>query len=257
LQADYQTPLDSGQLLEFGGKYIIRQVISNYGYETGAGVEASPGLTTRFTYDQNVTAGYLEYTLTTHSPFSMRAGARYEYAAISADLQNPGVALPAIPSYGVFAPALNVGWRLKNGKLIKLGVTRRIQRPSIQYLNPNVVAAMPGSISTGNPGLGPEYSDNIELGYNTAIKSVTIGFSGFYRRTTGAIESVSLPVPGGDTIERTYANIGTEHTAGLDVFGNLDLGQKLSLSGGADVYHTDLEGGPQGLARVDAIRVGW
>jgi len=256
LQADYQTPLDSSQLLEFGGKYIIRQVISNYSYETGAGVEASPGLTNRFTYDQNVTAGYLEYTLTTHSPFSMRAGARYEYAAISAGLQNPGVTLPTIPSYGVFVPALNVGWRLKNGKLIKMGVTRRIQRPSIQYLNPNVVAAMPGSISTGNPGLGPEYSDNIELGYNTAIKSVTIGFSGFYRRTTGAIESVGLPVGGGDTIERTYANIGTEHTAGLDVFGNLDLGQKLSLSGGADVYYTDLEGGPPGLG-AGGRNTGW
>jgi outer membrane receptor protein involved in Fe transport len=246
-QADYQTPLDSGQLLEFGGKYIVRQVISNYSYETEAGVQASPGLTNRFTYDQNVTAGYLEYTLTTHSPFSMRAGARYEYTTISAGLQNPGVTLPAIPSYGVFVPALNMSWRLKNGKLIKLGVTRRIQRPSIQYLNPNVVAATPGSISTGNPALGPEYSDNIELGYNTAIGGTTVGFSGFYRRTTGAIESVSLPVGGGDTIERTYANIGTEHTQGLDVFANLDLGQKLSLSGGAETYYTDLSGGTSGL----------
>lgn len=246
-QADYQTPLDSGQLLEFGGKYIIRQVISDYRYETEAGVEASPGLTNRFTYDQNVTAAYLEYTLTTHSPFNMRAGARYEYAALSAGLQNPGVILPAILSYGVFVPALNVSWRLKNGKLIKLGFTRRIQRPSIQYLNPNVVAATPGSISTGNPALGPEYSDNVELGYNTAIGSTTVGFSGFYRRTTGAIESVSMAVGGGDTIERTYANIGTEHTEGMDVFANLDLGQKLSLSGGADIYYSDLEGGSSGL----------
>jgi outer membrane receptor protein involved in Fe transport len=184
----------------------------------------------------------------------MRIGARYEYTAISAGLENPGVALPATPSYGVFVPALNMGWRLRNGKLIKLGFTRRIQRPSIQYLNPNVVAPGPGSISTGNPALGPEYSENVELGYNTAIRNLTIGFSGFYRRTTGAIESVSLPVAGGDTIERTYANIGTEHTVGLDVFANLDLGQKLSLSGGADVYYTDLNGGTSG---AEGHNSGW
>lgn len=248
LQADYQTPLDSFQLLEFGGKYISREVISDYSYETASGnspftMEASPGLTNRFTYYQNVTAGYLEYTLNTHSPLSFRAGARYEYAAIRADLQNPGLALPAIPSYGAFVPAINTGWRLGNGRLITLAFTRRIQRPSIQFLNPNVVASDPGSLATGNPALGPEYSNNFELGYNTAIRDLTIGFSTFYRRTTRAIEIVSTPVAGGDTIERTFANIGKESTGGLNIFGDLDIGQKLSLSGGADLYYTDLEDG--------------
>jgi outer membrane receptor protein involved in Fe transport len=253
LQADYQTPVDSDQLLEFGGKYIIRQVISDYSYAP----QVSPELTNRFTYHQHVTAAYLEYTLTTHTPFGLRAGARYEYASISADLANPGVTLPAIPSYGVLVPALNLGWRLPNGKLIKLGITRRIQRPSIQYLNPNVVAATPGSISTGNPALGPEYSDNIELGYNTEIRGMTVGLSTFYRRTAGAIESLSLPVAGGDTIERTYANIGTEHTGGLDVFANLDVGQKLSLSGGADLYYTDLGGNGQSGQGPSGHNTGW
>lgn len=253
LQADYQTPLDSSQLLEFGGKYIIREVISNYDYATAAGndpftTELSPYLTNRFTYRQNVTAGYLEYTLNTHSPFSVRAGVRYEYAAISAGLRDPGETLPLIPSYGVFVPAINTGWRLKNGRLIKLAFTRRIQRPSIQFLNPNVVASDPGSISTGNPALGPEHTDNIELGYNTAIKDMTIGFSGFYRHTTNAIEPVSLPSAAGDTIERTYANIGKENTGGLNLFANLDIGQKLSLSGGADIYYTALSADGPGLA---------
>jgi outer membrane receptor protein involved in Fe transport len=264
LQADYQTPLDSNQLLEFGGKYIIRQVISNYHYEMAAGndpftVEASPELTNRFTYHQNVTAGYLEYTLNTRSPFSFRAGVRYEYAAISAGLRDQGVTLPNIPSYGVFVPAVNTGWRLKNGKLIKLSFTRRIQRPSIQFLNPNVIASDPGSVATGNPALGPEYSDNVELSYNTTIKDMSIGFSGFFRHTTHAIESVSLPVGGGDTIERTYANIGKESTGGLNVFANLEVGQKLSLSGGADLYYTELEnnGLLTGVGAVAGRHAGW
>jgi outer membrane receptor protein involved in Fe transport len=261
LQVDYQTPLDSGQVLAFGGKYIIRQVTSDYYYATAGGngplvVEPTPELTNRFTYHQNVSAGYVEYSLLAHSPISMRVGGRYEYAMISGGLNSPGVVLPAIPSYGAFIPAVNFGWRLTNGKLIKLGVTRRIQRPSIQYLNPDVVAPGPGSILTGNPSLRPEYSDNVEVGYNTAIGNMSIGLSAFYRRTTGAIESINLPIAGGDTIERTYANIGTEQTGGIDVFGNLDIKRKLSLSGGADVYYTELNGGTSGL---DALgrHAGW
>jgi outer membrane receptor protein involved in Fe transport len=246
-QADYQTPLDSNQLLEFGGKYILREVISDY---------ISPYLTNRFTYLQDVTAGYLEYTLNTRSPFSFRAGVRYEYTAISAGLRDPFPPLPAIPSYAVFVPAVNIGWRLNNGKLIKLAFTRRIQRPSIQYLNPNVFASDPGAVATGNPALGPEYSDNIELGYNAAIKDLTIGLSGFFRRTTDAIESVSLPLAGGDTIERTYANIGKESTGGLNVFANLQVGQKLSLSGGADLYYTELENNAPSAASAGANPAG-
>ncbi|PWT75869.1 MAG: TonB-dependent receptor [Bacteroidetes bacterium] len=259
LQADYQAPLSSSQLLEFGGKYIMRDVISNYNYSIATGndpftEEHSPYLTNLFSYHQNVTAAYLEYTLNTKSPFSLRAGARYEYAAISAALKDSGEALPSIQSSGVFVPAINVGWRLGNGKLIKLAFTKRIQRPSIQYLNPNVVASYPGSISTGNPALGPEYSDNIELGYNTSIKNMTISFSSFYRHTTNAIESVSLPASAGGTIKRTFANIGKENTAGLNIFANLNLGQKLSLSGGVDMNYTSSSADGSGLQGYNA---GW
>ncbi|HLI93301.1 MAG TPA: TonB-dependent receptor, partial [Puia sp.] len=246
LQADYQTPVDSNQLLEFGGKYIIRGVVSNYNYLSAMGsnppvTETSPYLTNRFSYHQNVTAGYLEYTLNTRLPLSFRVGARYEYTAISAGLLDAGVTLPSIRSYGVFVPAVNLGWRLDNGRIITWGFSRRIQRPSIQYLNPNLVAADPGNISTGNPALGPEYSNNFELGYNTAIGSLAVGFSGFYRQTTNSIASVSLPTAGGDTIERTYANVGRESTGGMNLFANLDAGQNLSLSGGLNIYYTELK----------------
>lgn len=248
IQADYQTPLDSGQLLEIGAKYIVREVISDYRYLMAAGgdrlaIDPSPSLTNRFDYHQDVAAGYMEYTLTTRSPLSFRAGLRYEYTGIAAGFREQAAPLPASPSYGVLAPALNLGWRLKNGKLIRLGITRRIQRPSILFLNPNVLGYDPRSILTGNPALGPEYSDNIELSYNTSIRQTTIGFSGFFRRTTHAIESVSVPTPGGDTVERTFSNIGKESTAGVNLFADVSIGQKLSLSAGADLYYMELENG--------------
>ncbi|HLZ86398.1 MAG TPA: outer membrane beta-barrel family protein, partial [Puia sp.] len=257
LQADYQTPIDSGQLLDLGAKYIIREVVSNYDYLSAAGngkylPDLSPTLTNRFIYHQHVTAGYIEYTLTTKSAYSFRAGARYEFTAIDAQLPNIAASATGIPSYGVLAPGIIIARRLKNGKTIKLAYNRRIQRPSIQYLNPNVIASNPLSITTGNPTLGPEYSDNVEIGYNTAIRRTTLSFSGFYRRTTRAIESLSLPGAGGDTIERTYGNIGKESTGGVNVFANLEIGRKVSMSGGVDLYYTVLDNAPPLADSADA-----
>jgi outer membrane receptor protein involved in Fe transport len=260
-QADYQTPVDSAQLFEIGAKYIIRDVISNYNYMSAVGSEAlspeqSPALTNQFDYHQNVTAAYLEYTWSPRSVYSLRAGARYEYTSISAHLRDPDTAITGIPSYGVLVPSLNLARRLKNGKLIKLAYARRIQRPSIQYLNPNFVASNPGNISTGNPALGTEHTDNVELAYNTTVGALALGFAGFYRHTTQAIETVSEPVHNGDTIERTFANIGKESTWGINSFGNLDIGEKLSLSGGADLYYTTLVNAPPSADSADASLAG-
>jgi outer membrane receptor protein involved in Fe transport len=259
LQADYQSPIDSNQLLDFGAKYIIRDVISKYQYLSAAGngdyePELSPSLTNVFNYHQNVMAGYFDYTWTPLSAYSFRAGARYEYTSIGAQLQDSSAAMASIPSYGVLAPNINIARRLNNGKLIKLAYSRRIQRPSIQFLNPNLVASNPVSVTTGNPALGPEYTSNVEIGYNTAIRQTTLDFAGFYRHTTKAIESLGLP--NGDTIEKTYANIGKESTCGLNVFANLVIGQKLSLSGGADLYYTVLDNAPPSTDTADASSAG-
>jgi outer membrane receptor protein involved in Fe transport len=261
LQADYQSPIDSCQLLDFGAKYIIREVISDYEYLSAAGdggymPDPSPGLTNQFIYHQNVTAGYFDYTLTPKSPYSFRAGARYEFTSISAQLANSSAFAASIPPYAVLVPNIIIARRLKNGKTIKLAYTRRIQRPSIQFLNPNLVASNPLSVATGNPTLGPEYSNNVEIGYNTTIQRTTLNFAGFYRRTTNAIERLSLPGAGGDTIVTTYGNIGNESTGGVNVFANLVIGQKLSLSGGADLYYTVLANDPPSADSADAYSAG-
>jgi len=261
LQADYQSPIDSSQLLDVGAKYIIREVVSDYEYLSAAGngeymPDLSPSLTNQFIYHQKVTTGYFDYTLTTKSAYSFRAGARYEFTSISAQIPNPTAYAASIPSYGVLMPGIIIARRLKNGKMIKLAYNRRIQRPSIQFLNPNLVASNPLSVTTGNPTLGPEYSNNIEISYNTAIQRTTLNFAGFYRHTTNAIESLSLPSPGGDTIYKTYANIGKESTGGLNIFANLVIGQKVSLSGGADLYYTVLDNDPPLADTADAYYAG-
>ncbi len=244
LQADYQTPVGQKSILEFGGKQIMRKVESVYTYY-GAGsdgvysVAANSNLSNTFNYNQNITGTYASYTASLPNSFSLKAGGRYEYTTIDAyyQVEKPPLSLP---SYGVLVPSINLSKKLKNGSAFKVAYNRRIQRPSIQFLNPNVQGSNGKNISYGNPNLNPEYTNNYELSYNTFIKGTSLNFSTFMRNTTGSIQSVrQLKNDKSDTIVTTYQNIGFEDAYGLSVFANVNAG-KLSLNGGVDTYYAVL-----------------
>ena len=258
VQTDYVTPLGGRQLLEVGGKNISRTVSSDYKYFSATGTtayqpETSGNLSNVFSYNQNVTAGYLSYTYNSMGTYSIKAGGRYEYTAISANFANISDIPTNIPSYGVFVPSINVSRKLKAGNIIKAAYNKRIQRPSIQFLNPNRQASNPLMVTIGNPTLAPEYTDNFELSYNLFMKGTSLNFSGFYRNTIGSIQSFREAQ--GDTLYTRFKNIGQESAYGLNFFGNVSFGKKFSLNGGADTYYAVLNNNLKGTANVQ--NQGW
>jgi outer membrane receptor protein involved in Fe transport len=244
LQADYQSPMGTNQMLEFGAKTIMRNVSSDYKYYTAAGSDGpfvpseDENLTNVFNYQQNIAAAYLSYTFNFLDNYSLKAGGRYEYTTIDANFQDEQKV--EIPSYNVFVPSVNFSRKLKNGNMVKLSYNRRIQRPSIRFLNPNIEASNPLNITVGNPELDPEYTNNYELSYSTFVKGSMLNFSAFYRNTNNAIQSVR-EVVGDNVILTTYQNIGHENAYGLSLFANVNFGGKLSLNGGTDVYYAVLD----------------
>ena len=243
LEADYQTPLAKDQLLEFGAKDIIRMVTSDYSYQGASGSSlnympvSSTNLTNAFNYRQNVTSGYFSYTLTPFKNYTVRAGTRYEYATIDADFKSGSIL--SIPSYGVLVPSLNISKKFASGDLIKLGYNRRIQRPSIEFLNPNIQASNPLNVSSGNPELHPEYTNNFELAYSTNIKSSHFNVSAFMRNTNNAIQTIRTT--SGDTVKTSFKNLGTQNAYGMGLSTNLTLTKKLNINGGIDFYYLNLD----------------
>ncbi|AII50515.1 TonB-dependent receptor domain-containing protein [Hymenobacter sp. APR13] len=237
LQADYQTPLSKTQLLEFGAKDIMRKVNSDYESLRNGQRDDRVGNSNEFTYNQNVAAAYTSYTVGFLKNYTLKAGARYEYTTINADFRTAEA--PNIPSYGVLVPSVNLSRKLASGNTLKAAYNRRIQRPSLQFLNPNRQAANPLNVSQGNPLLDPEKTNNYELGYSTFIKQTSLTFSAFVRNTTGSIQPVRDVR--GDTIITNYQNIGQENAYGGSIFANVNLNNKLTLNGGTDFYYTVLD----------------
>ncbi|RDV13985.1 TonB-dependent receptor [Pontibacter diazotrophicus] len=243
VQLDYTNPIGKNQMVELGAKQIMCQVTSDYETFTAGGtgpftVVEGTNLSNVFNYNQNISAGYFSYTLTTANNYSMKAGARYEYTTINADFEDGDEAV-YIPSYGVLVPSVNLSKRLQDGNTIKLAYNRRIQRPSLQFLNPNVQNPNQVLPTVGNPELDPEYTNNFELSYSTYFKSTSLNFSTFVRNTNNSIQALRKPADDG-VLVTTFANIGQEEAYGGSVFGSINLSNKLTLNGGGDVYYAVL-----------------
>ncbi len=269
VQADYQTPVKELQLIEFGGKAIMRQANSNYNYfQAGSdGVYSAIPIGTNplyssnlLKYTQNISAGYFSYTMSTKSKYSLKAGVRYEYTTINAE--NQTLKIP-IHDYGILVPSLNLSKRLDNGNMIKISYNRRIQRPSIQNLNPNTTASNSLNVSTGTPTLTPEYTNNYEIGYSMNVQNSSFNFSGFMRTTNNAIQQVrnseiiSLNGVNTSVIKTTYGNIGIQDAYGASFFAHISISNKFSLSGGTDTYYAVLKNPNPSIPAYAASNSGW
>ena len=242
VQLDYVEPIGEKMIFEVGGKNIYRLVNSDYQYlyasedqnytETGNNT-----LSNQFDYTQNITAGYVSYTAEFLKKYSIKAGVRYEHTTIDAEFQNE-VGLD-IPDYGVLVPSVNLSKKFGGGKTIKFAYNRRIQRPSLEYLNPNIQGSNPLSITQGNPELAPEYTNNFEVALSTYKKGMSLNISAFMRNTNGSIQAVRES-RGVDTVYTTYQNIGEEDAYGVSLFSNVKVGEKFMVNGGIDAYYAVL-----------------
>ena len=103
--------------------------------------------------------------------------------------------------------------------------------------------ANPQSISTGNPLLNPELTDNFELALSTNVKKTYLNVSVFTRNTNNSITQIRTTV---DTlagaIVTTFENIGKQSAYGMNVFANVYLTSKWTVNGSIDLLQSHMEG---------------
>ncbi len=241
LQLDYVEPIGKKAKFETGLKNISRTVTSDFQLfrrQNNGPYSAVQGASVNnfFRYEQNVSAGYVSGLIELPSDVTIQAGGRYEYTTIRANFSNE--ADLEIGDYGTFIPSVNMSKKLKDNLTLKFGYSRRIARPSLQFLNPNINAANPLDISQGNPDLLPEFTDQVELSISRFTRSTSLNISAFVRTTNGSIQSVRETI-GQDTVYTTFQNIGEEDAYGINAFGSIRKG-KLTLNGGIDAFYAVL-----------------
>lgn len=111
----------------------------------------------------------------------------------------------------------------------------------------------PQVITTGNPALKPELTNNVELGLSRTIKKTFISATFYTRITNNAITQISQP---SDTlagaIVTTFQNIGRQRTYGTNIFTNVAATSKINIGVFFNAFYTSLTGqiiGGQGLSQ--------
>lgn len=254
LQGDYTIPLSKVLKLEAGGKTIQRRINSVYDVfstdEFGNNRVRDSLNSNLYDYTQNVYAGYAVFTITLPKSYSILAGSRFEETRIHGDPQNPFQdpnsnafqnLQPFSSNYSTYIPSLTLQ-KAFGSNTIKLTYSKRIQRPSLTFLNPFINRSNIQSQSVGNPNLIPETSQTIELNYNAFVKTSVLNFSVYYKNTKNLIEGIAAPlheVIGMDTVNGTrtvYSNVGRNNSFGASFFGSINPIKILTIRGSINAF---------------------
>ena len=245
-QVDYTLPINKIFKLEAGGKTILRRINSItdfFSIDPSDQFIFDPVRSNAYGYDQNVFAGYGVLTVNLAEKWSVLAGLRDEHTGINGEPSNQLQDLaPFKQNYNTFVPSITIQRKLGQMNTLKVIYSKRITRPSLQFLNPFVNASNPQSQTAGNPTLSPEVSHSYELGYNMFLGKSVVNASVYYRRTTGLIEGIATPisvivdgVSQGGTFTQ-YQNVGVNNSIGGSLFGNVTPIKNFTITGNINGY---------------------
>lgn len=237
-QLDYVHPFSAAVKLETGVKTILRRIDSDYqtslrSTDGGSFVPVSQ-LTDLFRYNQDVLAGYVSFNLKPTKNFGILAGVRYERTAISGDYESDQPAFTQ--AYDNFLPSLTLNRTFKQFQTLKLSYNRRIQRPSLFYVNPFTQINDPNNVSVGNPYLDPELVDQVELSYNAFVKGIALNAGVYYRESNNLIENFLQINPVTQIGETRFLNIARDRSLGFNGFASVTLKQVFTLRAGINIF---------------------
>ncbi|WP_374166833.1 TonB-dependent receptor domain-containing protein [Arcticibacter sp. MXS-1] len=243
VQADYTLPVSKVVKIEAGGKGIFRDISSPsnfYTSDASGNFVFNSMLSNAYTYNQDVYSGYSVLNLQLSKTVGLQAGGRVEYTKIDgrSENANSGIA-PVSNDYTNFIPSFAISKSFKNFQSLRLSYSKRIQRPSLQYLNPFRDVSQDQFQRQGNPQLSPEITQSVELNYSAMLSRTSmINTSVYYRHTSDIIESFAKPdtYEGREVVLTTFNNTGDNNSFGASFYGSVSPVKNLTLRGNVDVF---------------------
>lgn len=240
-QVDYVNLFFEQHSLETGVKYIFRDNYSDSKYEE-YNIEENiwkPVIhdLSAFNHYQHILSTYAAYTLK-YKKFGLKAGARLEHSRLKVKLHSD--TQPDFDkNYTDIIPNGNISYQLSDTKTLRATYNLRIARPGIWYLNPYRNTKEPHIIKYGNTNLKTEKYHNTEITFSSFAQALMINTSIYHSFSNNSIQQYSL-LGDNNVMEYTYGNIGKQHSVGLNLYTNVNIGTKTSIWLNANVGYTDL-----------------
>jgi len=236
-QIDYTHPIKDKHTLEFGAKFVNRNMINEY--STNAYYYSIPK--EQFDYQQDVAAVYSSSKWELTKEIGLVAGLRVEKTEINGKWNSledgvwkQNLKQPFKNEYITLLPNLILSKKIDMMKSIKASYSKRISRPGMRYINTNNANTDEYNVSIGNPYLDPAITHQVEVGYNSFDRKYKGSYYLFAKRSVDLIESFRVQL---DSLryETRYENLMDNNSIGLNYYGSLTLGN-LNLRGGFNLF---------------------
>jgi outer membrane receptor protein involved in Fe transport len=235
LNLDYTNPLTETIKLEAGLETRIENTKNNF-LENGA-------YNSNFNYERNI---YSAYTTISKKwkKWNAQVGARFEKYTADALFKKVNEADGTFNDdlFTVY-PSGFLNYEPNDNDSFNLSVSKRVDRPSIDQVNPIREWSTPLIDSEGNPELYPQFTNSVELNYTrkTKIGSITSGV--FYRQINDEISRTLNENPNDPEKQiLSYANLGDNNAFGVELSGNLDFTKWYSANISFDLYNKKTKG---------------
>ena len=239
LNVDYLRPLPQGRLeLGFKGRY--RAIPVDMQFFPGQRSPIDSGAGGWATYREKIPAAYATYVFETPT-LEVEGGMRVEQVLLDYEV-NPDHNTYRSDGYRYVQPfpTVRFAWKPASNHKLSLFFNRRVDRPNEVDIRIFPKYDEPELIKVGNPGLRPQFTTSVDLGYRTTWNTGSVYAAGYRRIVDATITRIATQAPGNPILYNVFQNAGRSWITGSELVWQQTVSRRASLSTNATVYRTTI-----------------
>ncbi len=243
INVDYVNPLSDKAKLEVGLEARLYDTAVNYGstgqsFDESGSIIATPD--TDFNYIRDIYSAYVTYGKT-FEKWSYQFGARAETVTDEAKairfFESETETIPFKNDYFQIYPSAFLTYSPSEKNSYQASVSRRVDRPGLQQVNPIREWSTPLVSSFGNTELLPQYTNSIEVNYTRNLKNGSITAGVFYRIIEDEINrAVFIDRLDLNRIILSYDNFDNTSAYGVELSSNYKATKWWSFNASFDLF---------------------
>ena len=237
---DYVRPLKYGRI-EGGLKFRQRIIPTNMRFQPGLNSPLDTSAGGWATYKETIPAIYGNYIFE-NKKLEAEIGVRVEYVGIRYEV-NPEHSTYKSEGYNYIQPfpTLRLTYKINDQNKLSAFYNRRVDRPNEVDIRIFPKYDDAEIIKVGNPGLRPQFTNSIELGFKTSWDKGYFYSAAYHRFANGTITRISSTAPGSILIYAIFQNVKKSYNTGLELVYSQEVAKWLSFNFNANVYHNQID----------------
>ncbi|WP_370628712.1 outer membrane beta-barrel protein [Flavobacterium sp. SOK18b] len=239
LNIDYIKPLKYGRI-ETGFKFRNRIIPTNMQFFPGTNSPLDASAGGKATYEEIIPAVYGNYIYETNK-IEAEIGVRLEYLDLEYEV-DPNHPTYATDGYSYFEPFPNFrfAYKINDDNKISLFYNRRIDRPNEVDIRIFPKYDDAENIKVGNPGLRPQFTNLVELGFKRNLKKGYLYSAIYHRFANATITRIASTVPSSNLIYAIFQNVNKSSNTGVEMVISQDIVKWYSSNINLNAYYNQI-----------------